>query len=66
MEGRVGEEEEGEEEGGRLGIGKQAGGWGGRREGRGLLLYSGDELTLLCKRPKVIRSLISSPLPRHL
>lgn len=59
----MGEEEEGEEEGGRLGIGKQA---GERRGGRGLLLYSGDELTLLCKRPKVIRSLISSPLPRHL
>lgn len=33
MEGRVGEEEEGEEEGGRLGIGKQAGGWGGEGGG---------------------------------
>lgn len=33
MEGRVGEEEEGEEEGGRLGIGKQAGGWGGEKGG---------------------------------
>lgn len=29
----MGEEEEGEEEGGRLGIGKQAGGWGGEKGG---------------------------------
>lgn len=62
----MGEEEEGEEEGGGWGLANRRGGGGGRRGGRGLLLYSGDELTLLCKRPKVIRSLISSPLPRHL
>lgn len=38
--------------------------WGlGIGEQGGVLSYSGDELTLLCKRRKMIWSLISSPTP---